>query len=229
MPDADRAYDGERHGARAQDRWLHGSRRCAHLGWSRAREQRWPDTAGCSATGKCRRHRPGARQRHYRSSSEANGARRRGAADADGNHCRGHTCSHRDVISACSGACWRSVVSGGIAITINSVNRTSSVGQFFKAKPGNVIVTADTLVENVSRGTTPYNAFYFKVKDSDGFEYTTGLGGDNAMKSGELAKSEKVRGTVSFEVPEKASGLVLSYQPIVLFGGYQVIRVSLED
>lgn len=98
-----------------------------------------------------------------------------------------------------------------------------------KAKPGRTYVVIDVQIESPGRDKSPYNPLYFKVRDGDGYEYTGSLiGADNGLKSGELAQGERVRGTVSFDVPSEAKGLVVSYQPLVLFGGYQVIRVQLE-
>lgn len=121
------------------------------------------------------------------------------------------------------------VESGGIALIVNGVRRAQESGQFMKAKPGRTFIIVDVGLETTGREKAPYNPFYFKVKDADGFEYDgTVFGAENALKSGELAQGEKVRGTVSFDVPSEAKGLVLAYQPIVIFGGYQVIRVQLE-
>ena len=119
--------------------------------------------------------------------------------------------------------------SGGIALTVNGVQRNSNAGQFLRAKPGRTYVIADVTIESVTRDNAPYNPLYFKVKDSEGMEYDAGLfGPDNSLKSGELTKGDKSRGSVAFDVPSDAKGLVLSYQPIVIFGGYQTIRIQLE-
>jgi hypothetical protein len=70
---------------------------------------------------------------------------------------------------------------------------------------------------------------YFKVKDADGYEYNATLNsGDNALKSGDLAQGDKVRGIVAFEVPTGAAGLILSYEPLVIAGGYDPIRIALD-
>jgi hypothetical protein len=121
------------------------------------------------------------------------------------------------------------VESGGIAITVLNTKRTDSAGQFMKAKPGRTFLIAEVTIESVTRDNAPYNPLYFKVKDSEGQEYDAGLiGPDNGLKSGELPRGDRVRGAVSFDVPSEAKGLVMSYQPIVIFGGYQTIRIQLE-
>lgn len=121
------------------------------------------------------------------------------------------------------------VESAGVAITVNSANRTQSLSQFQQAGQGKTFIVADVTVENAGRDRAPYNPLYFKVKDAGDFEYSGSLvGDDRQLKSGELPRGERVGGTVAFEVPAAATGLVMSYQPLVIFGGYQVIRVSLE-
>ena len=122
------------------------------------------------------------------------------------------------------------IESAGIALTVNGARRAAEAGPIAKAKPGRTYMIADVSLENANRERAPYNPLYFKVRDADGFEYTSNLmaGGDQSLKSGELATGERVRGTVAFDVPEGARGLVMTYQPQVLFGGYQTLRVELE-
>lgn len=121
------------------------------------------------------------------------------------------------------------VESAGVAITVAKVDKAAAFGQFFKPKAGNTYLATEVIVENAGRdSSTPYNPLYFKVKDSDGFEYTTALTGpEPLLKTGELAKGEKARGWIAYEVKSEAKGFSLSYQPIVIFGGYQVIRIDL--
>jgi hypothetical protein len=121
------------------------------------------------------------------------------------------------------------VDSGGVALTVMGVQRAADLGQFQKAKDGNEFVVAEVLLETTGRDEAPYNPLYFKVKDGDGFEYNVALNiQDGALKSGKLPSGEKVRGTVAFEVKQGASGLVLSYEPLVILGGYEPIKVVLE-
>lgn len=121
------------------------------------------------------------------------------------------------------------VEANGIAFTVVSVKKADKIGDFLKAETGNTYVIVEVLIENVNVDKAPYNPFYFKVKDADGFEYTAGITTDKqALKSGDLAKGEKARGVVAIEVKKAATGLVLEYKPIVLFSGDDSIKVSLE-
>jgi Domain of unknown function (DUF4352) len=122
------------------------------------------------------------------------------------------------------------VESAGIALTVLNVQKMKSAG-LITAKEGNVLVDIEVVLENIDRDDkAPYNPFYFKVKDADGYEYNVSLGSlDPSLQSGDLSKGERVRGHVAFEVPESATGLVVSYEPMVLFGGYEPLKVNLEE
>lgn len=110
------------------------------------------------------------------------------------------------------------------------MSRKKSLGRFETADQGHSYVIVDVLLEATDRNEAPYNPMYFKVKDSDGVEYNSGFTtAKDSLSSGNLYKGDKVRGNVVFEVREKASGLVLTYEPLVIFGGFGPIRVLLES
>jgi hypothetical protein len=118
--------------------------------------------------------------------------------------------------------------SGGIALTVLSVSKAESI-DFFTPDTGNVFLIIEVLIENVSRDEeTPYNPFYFSVKDSEGFEASTSIAApDPSLQSGTLPKGDKARGFVAFEVRATATGFIVTYEPLVIFGGYEPIRISL--
>lgn len=128
------------------------------------------------------------------------------------------------------GTVGQKVTSAGVGLSVVNVKRTSDSGnQFIKPKEGNEYLIVEVVIENEGRDKTPYNPMYFKVKDGEGFEYNvTMLMLDNDLKSGELAQGEKARGLVPFEIPKTAKGLTMSYQPIVILGGYQPIKFKLD-
>ena len=118
--------------------------------------------------------------------------------------------------------------SGGIALTVLSVSKAESI-DFFTPDAGNVFLIIEVLIENVSRDEeTPYNPFYFSVKDSEGFEANPSIAAPNpSLQSGTLPKGDIARGFVAFEVRATATGLIVTYEPLVLFGGYEPIRINL--
>lgn len=119
------------------------------------------------------------------------------------------------------------VEQGGIVLTVTKVEKTDKLSDFQKAKDGSTFVVAEVLIENAGQDNAPYNPLYFKVKDSEGFEANASLGVNSALASGELAKGEKARGMVAFEVKQAAKGLVLEYRPLVI-GSDTTIKVALE-
>lgn len=121
------------------------------------------------------------------------------------------------------------VESNGIALTVNSVSAVDNVSDIFKPAEGNIFLVADVTVESVDKESAAYNPLYFKVKDADGFEYSTSFTApDPTLKSGELSAGDKARGNVAFEVPIDAKGLVLSYKAID-FSGDDAIEFELGD
>lgn len=114
----------------------------------------------------------------------------------------------------------------GYTLTVAGVERKQELSDFEKAKDGNTYVVADVLVEATDKAS--YNLLYFKVKDASGVEYNPSVATlPDVFKSGELVAGDKARGKVVFEVPTSATGLVLSYKPLVIGSG-DGVRVKLD-
>jgi hypothetical protein len=134
----------------------------------------------------------------------------------------------RNTSSSKTGRVGERVESGGIALTVLGVSKTRQIGEFVEPNSGSVYLVIEVVIENASRDETPYNPLYFKAKDSDGFEYNTAaFAPDPGLKSGSLARGDRARGFVAFEVRDTARGLVVTYEPLVLLGGYEPIRIEL--
>lgn len=117
----------------------------------------------------------------------------------------------------------------GVALTVASMKSLTVISQFIKPQTeGDVFVVADVLLENTGADKTPYNFFYFKVKDADDFVYNVTVGPEPSLKSGDLAAGDKVRGNVAFEVKATSKGLVLTYEPIIV-GNTITLSVFLGD
>jgi hypothetical protein len=128
------------------------------------------------------------------------------------------------------GALNERVERGGIALTVLNVSKMDKI-DIWTPSEGNIFLVIDVLIENISRDEeTPYNALYFSIKDSQSYEYSSSfVYPDPAIKSGNLPKGDKVRGFVAFEVLNAASEYVVAYEPLVIFGGYDPIRVNLGN
>ncbi len=117
---------------------------------------------------------------------------------------------------------------GGIAVTVLGVQKMNQIDQFLKPDAGNTYLVIEVLIENVSHDEAPYNPLYFEAKDNDGYAYNSALLAPNPdLQSGTLARGEKARGFVAFEVKQSAVGLKVSYEPLVIMGGYKKITINL--
>lgn len=119
------------------------------------------------------------------------------------------------------------VEAGGTALTVNRARTTDTVSVIQKAKPGRTFLVLDVTIENTGSSKASYNPFYFRLKDGDGYEYTAGMGADQSLKSGDLAPGEKVRGTITFDLPSSAGSLVVSYGSGLL-AGRDALRVAID-
>lgn len=119
---------------------------------------------------------------------------------------------------------------GKIALTVLDARRESQVSEFVTAADGYVYLVIEALIENVGDDEAPYNPLYFSAKDGDGFEYSpSAFGASPALQSGTLPQGDRARGFVTFEVREGATGLVVTYEPLVLLGGFEPLRVAVEE
>lgn len=121
------------------------------------------------------------------------------------------------------------IILGGIGLTINKVWYVDKF-QHVAPNPGNHFLIADVTLENASRDEkSPYDLSYFTVEDGDGSEYHAVNGAPGKpLKSGDLVKGQKVRGTIAFEVPASASSLVLKFKPALIFENYGEGEIPVE-
>ena len=70
-----------------------------------------------------------------------------------------------------SGKVGDKVEAGGMAITVVQVQKVASFNSFMSADAGNIYVDIEVVIENTGRDETPYNPFYFKLKDAHSYEY----------------------------------------------------------
>ena len=103
---------------------------------------------------------------------------------------------------------------GGYVITLNAVDKQKSFGPISDAKAGNILVAVDITIASEKATGVSVNPFYCTLKDGDSFSYNiTAFGKDPSLSSrNDLAVGDKMRGWVTFEVPEKATGFVFEYK-----------------
>jgi len=117
-----------------------------------------------------------------------------------------------------------------MALTVVKIMTPPAIG-VYKPDKGKVFFDIEIILENASMSDNlPCNPLYFKLKDEEGYEYTTALVSlDPALKSGDLATGGTARGHIAFEVQNDARGFTLTYEPVVLFKDYGEINVSLGE
>ena len=102
------------------------------------------------------------------------------------------------------------------------------VPYYFKAKKGNIKLGVEVQLEGIADKDVPVNPFYAKVTDGEGYSYTSTFGGCSPeLKSVRIAKGEKAKGWITFEVPQKATNLKLTYNPFIVSTVKQEIKFDL--
>lgn len=86
---------------------------------------------------------------------------------------------------------------------------------FIQPDPGNKWIAALVEIEGINPDGATYNPFFFKVRDNEGFEYhASAFGKEPALQSSnDLQPGTKIKGWVTFEVPESATTFALVYAP----------------
>ena len=112
-------------------------------------------------------------------------------------------------------------------VTLENV-KECKVKYYFQPKKGNVKLGAEVVIEGTAERQIPVNPFYAKVTDADGDSYASTFAGcEPELKSSQVSKGQDARGWISFELPERASGLKLSYAPFVIGRGKQEVTFDL--
>lgn len=108
----------------------------------------------------------------------------------------------------------------GKTITVTNVQRNFDTGnQFAQPETGKEFVVVTVDIANSSDSTLDYNAFEFKMQDSNGVQQTESIMAlsEGKLNSGSLAKGGTVTGKLAYEVPQGDTGLKLLYQSLSLF------------
>lgn len=119
------------------------------------------------------------------------------------------------------------IEAAGVAVTIDQTTAEIRMART-RATQGRIFVDLLVTIQNLSRPDTPYNPFYFKAKDAQGYEYPpVVIALDSLLHPGSLGPGQKVSGHVVFEVPEGTQWLVISYLPQVLVEDYDEILLGI--
>jgi hypothetical protein len=100
---------------------------------------------------------------------------------------------------------------------------------YFRPRPGNVKLGVEVEVETTGATALMVNPFYAWVHDAHGRNYYFTLAGcEPALQATRLEPAQTAEGWLTFEVPESANDLELSYGPPTSSGAPAEVRFSLE-
>lgn len=90
-------------------------------------------------------------------------------------------------------------------LTVNEVKPcNNSKTEIFHPEAGNKFINIDVIQENTGADSQDYNVYYFKLQDDKAFSYQPSIAScfKPSFSSGKLAKDQKTRGYVTFEIPK---------------------------
>lgn len=120
-------------------------------------------------------------------------------------------------------------VSGADYVLVVKTVKVCKVDAPFEPKAGNIKLGVEVAMEGTGDRDVPVSPFHAQLEDSEGNHYSTTLAGCRPiLPSVRVAKGERAEGWVSFELPQSARGLKLVYDPIVIGGPHQLVRVGLN-
>jgi len=107
------------------------------------------------------------------------------------------------------------VEQGGYSITAAAVQDPCKPGLIYQKKADVRIVGVQVILANVSSADAlDVNPLYATLLDSEGFTYKAGVGiCDSQIDVVKLAKGEKVKGIIGFEIPKGAKVASIKYSP----------------
>lgn len=118
-------------------------------------------------------------------------------------------------------------------LVVEGTERATSLGQFSEADPGNEFVVVSLALKNVSDDyVSVSNLLQTRLRDDEDFQYNQTFAGasGNTFNAGQFAPGEVERGTITFEVPEDASGLQLVFDlDASIIGGIDRARINLGE
>lgn len=118
-------------------------------------------------------------------------------------------------------------------LVVESVDRGVSGSEFLTPESGSEYVRVALALKNISdEYLTVSNLLQTRLRDDEDYQYSqTITGGDQpTFNDGQFAPGEVERGTITFEIPVDASGLMLVFDfDVSIFGGLERARIDLES
>lgn len=114
----------------------------------------------------------------------------------------------------------------GRKLTIVSVDKKTSLGEYMDAPSGKIYIVANVTIENVSDRTQTYNPYDFRLQTASGQVIDPYYGIDNQLNSGDLVSGGKVSGNVFFEAPAEAGNQYIIYKPNPVISDRIIVQVK---
>ena len=116
------------------------------------------------------------------------------------------------------------ITQNGYIITLFNVETATQYGDFFQAAVGNKFISVELLIESGAPSGVSANPFYATIKDVNGYAYSfTVFGKEPTLQSqNDMPMGEKMRGWITFEIPQTATNLVLIYEPITFSNAVRI-------
>lgn len=116
-------------------------------------------------------------------------------------------------------------------LVVEDLTRTTQIGEFQEADPGNEFLIVQLAIRNVSGDfLTVSNLLQTRVRDDEDYSYDQAFAvtDDPTFNDGQFAPGELERGTIVFEVPDDATGLTLTFDfDFSIFGGIERAEIDL--
>lgn len=114
------------------------------------------------------------------------------------------------------------------AMTVLSVE-SCVVEPHFRPAKGHIKLGVQVELEGRSERQVPANPFVATLLDSEQQGYQVDIAGCTpTLRARQLSRGQKAKGYISFEVPDAARGLVMSYAPFVVGAGPEELKFSLQ-
>jgi hypothetical protein len=101
---------------------------------------------------------------------------------------------------------------GDAAFTVSKVE--NSAGDMFSTpSPNMVLLLIHAQIDNLSQGQLDYMMSEFTLTDSSGKVYENTMIVEDGLGNGTMSKGGSLSGSIEFEIPQTAKGLVLTWAP----------------
>ncbi|WP_254271086.1 DUF4352 domain-containing protein [Haloarcula marina] len=120
-----------------------------------------------------------------------------------------------------------------LSMVVRNVSRTTEIGEFQQADPGNTFVVIRLAVKNTTSDRfADFSGFLqTTLSDNEDFNYDPTLAvTGSSFQNGQLAPGEVSRGDVVFEVPKESSGLRLLFDfEVFSFTNFEQVFIDLSQ